>query len=154
MTERLNCGNCGGPLTRAGSESSITCPHCEHATEVGSPGGRDDDDDDDDSSSSNRDRGHVPAIIVINAGGGGNSGPSFPSPQPVVTRTVVVSRGSSFSFITPIIFIAIAVSASLAIRHHIMKSIPSIPSPAAAAAGNEPPKHEEPKHEEHGKHGH
>jgi hypothetical protein len=142
MTERLNCGNCGGPLTRAGRESSITCGHCQHVTDVGSPGGnRRDDEDDDDSSSSESHEGHIPAIIVINAGGGG-PGPSMPQPQ--VTRTVVVRSGSSFSFIAPLIFIAIAVSASLAIRHHIMNSIPSIPA-----------SHEAPHPDDHhAKHGH
>jgi LSD1 subclass zinc finger protein len=136
MAERLNCGNCGGPLVRQGSESSIRCAHCEHTTEVGGAHDRDDDDDDVDSSDEHEHR-HVPAIIVINAGGS-----SAPRPPPqVVTRTVVVRSGSSFSFITPLIILAIVIGSTLAIRRHIRNSIPSIPSPAAAEHNEHPDPH-------------
>ena len=137
MTERLNCGNCGGPLVRQGGETSSKCAHCEHTTEVGS-GGSDSDPDID--SDDGRDRGHVPAILVINAGGGQQQS----APPQVVTRTVVVRQGSSFSFITPIIILAIIVGTSLAIRRHVMRSIPSIPNPAEV--GHEPPHPDPHKH--------
>ena len=104
MTERLNCSNCGAPVTRNGRESRVTCPHCQNVTDFGSSGSssssRDDDSDDDldvDSSRHHSGSNEIPQIVIIQGGG-----------------PTIVRRTSYFPFlIGPIFFILISVGISI-----------------------------------------
>ena len=33
MAEKLMCSNCGAPVTRTGTDTSVACPHCQIVTE-------------------------------------------------------------------------------------------------------------------------
>jgi len=103
MAEKLMCSNCGAPVTRTGTETSVACPHCQVVTEFppvpvaagasGSSGShhhrrdRDDDDDDDDD-------GRIPNILIIQA-------PAAQQPvQQIVQRPIIVSGpGSSTTYV-------------------------------------------------------
>jgi uncharacterized Zn finger protein (UPF0148 family) len=108
MTERMNCSNCGAPVTRTGNEARVACPHCQTVTEfashrhVSEPPDSDEDLDDVDSSR-HRHVGSgeaIPQIVIIQGGGG----------------TTIVRRTSYLPFlIGPILFIAI--SAGISFMH-------------------------------------
>ena len=143
MTERLNCSNCGAPVTRTGRETRVTCTHCQNVTEfpaLAPPAGRasqrSDDDDDDDSGGGGR--GGIPNIVIIQAPpmamqqaaapppqrilvqGPGMSGPS------VVNRPIVIVRRSSpVRIVGPIFFILLFIGVSTYIRMRATHAVES-----------------------------
>jgi hypothetical protein len=130
MTERLMCSNCGGPVTRTGNETSVTCTHCQTVTEfppVRSASSAADDDEGDNGKRRGRDDGprDVPAIVIIQTGGG--------MPQGNV-RPIIVQRRSSFPFfVVPIFFVLVSVGISAFIRARAAKLESAIPSAEKAA---------------------
>jgi hypothetical protein len=122
MTERLTCSNCGGPVTRTGDETHVTCPHCGQATDIPAPS-------------------PVAAPLPVNAGGSGYGGGDIPAiviiqsaptvfqenlthgvPRPVVVRTPSILR---YIFV-PIVFVVIATAITTFVRlraAHVTQSI-------------------------------
>jgi len=139
MTEKLMCSNCGAPVTRTGTDTSVACPHCQVVTGFppvasaapagGSSGGsrrsrRDDEDDDDDDDD---DRGgHIPNIVIIQA--------AAPPPQQIVTAPRIIQSGPIYvrrqrslasMLIGPIVFLVIFVAVGAFIRAKVSKEIPA-----------------------------
>jgi hypothetical protein len=145
MTEKLMCSNCGAPVTRTGTDTSVACPHCQTVTEFppvasasrssGSSGGgggsggsrrsRDDDDDDDDDD----DRGgHIPNIVIIQAPA------AAPAPQQIVLGPRIIQSGPVYvrrqrslasMLIGPIVFLVIFVAVGAFIRAKVSREIPA-----------------------------
>lgn len=132
MTERLTCSNCGGPVTRTGNETRVTCPHCQNVTEF--PPLETASDTDNDGASPLLDRGgagrDVPAIVIIQSGPTVVTG----SPAPFTGSPVIVRRRSFLPFfLGPILLILLAVGISTWVRLHAARLAESIPAAEKAA---------------------
>jgi hypothetical protein len=127
MTERLTCSNCGGPVTRNGNETRVTCTHCQNVTEFPPLDTAGDADDDEESPRQGRGGGgrDVPAIVIIQSGptvvAGGSS--------PVSTGPIIVRRTSLAPyFLLPIVLILLSVGVTTWLRlraAHLAEAIPA-----------------------------
>ncbi len=148
MTERLTCSNCGGPVTRNGNETRVTCPHCQNVTEfppLETPGGADDDDVSPREGRGGRD---VPAIVIIQSGPTIVAGRSTPG-----TTSPIIVRRTSFLpyFLLPIVLILLSAGVTTWLRiraAHLAAAIPAAEKAAERdmqkaekAAERKPPAH-------------
>jgi len=128
MTERLTCSNCGAPVTRQGTETRVTCTHCQNVTEF-APIASDDEDDDDYEHDHGRGGNHVPQIVIIQ--GGGPSVVRHESP-------VIIERPSFLPFILyPLIFIALSGGVGGYVHHRASKVSSAITGAENAVAAAE-----------------
>jgi hypothetical protein len=137
MTDRVMCSNCGAPVTRQGSESSLPCPHCQVANDFpvaasaasapskgSSRSHRRDDDDGDD-----RGRG-IPRIVIIQAPPTVGQGPRVVQSGPVYIQR----RRSMVSYlIVPIIFVLMTSGVVSFIRARAVRLASEIPAAEKAA---------------------
>ena len=111
----INCDNCGAPVSAGASDTSVTCTHCGHTTQVpqarsgGGGGGGGGSSGGGNVSSGGGGGGGVPQIVVVTT-----SAPQQ-QPQMVINRpapVIVVSRGyrSSGSLFGAIVTILICAS--------------------------------------------
>ena len=121
MTEGLTCSNCGGPVTRKGGETRVTCPHCEHVMEVAplpsaAPPAYHDD--------------RMRPIVVIRE-------PVIHEAPIVIVRsgTTVVRRSSSVApFVTSLIFVLFAIGVSAFVHMRAVRLASQVPAAAERAA--------------------
>ena len=136
MTERLACSNCGGAVTRNGSETRVTCPYCQNVTELAplaSARSNNSDDNNRHGSGGGRD---VPNIVIIQAPPMIVQGQAARTTERVVQNRpiVIVRRSSPFRFILgPIFFILLFVGISTYIRMRAARMAESIPAAEKAA---------------------